>query len=363
MKIGISGFAFDKGRSGVSEYINQALLNIPPDVTDVLLFIPSYELPFLSEKIKKTGLKIQSISLPDVKIVELIFHYFIFPFYLKYFGVDCLYLPAGNRRLSYYPFGKTVTTFHDLSQYHVEGKYDHLRTFYIKFFIPFFLNRVDKIFAISNSTKDDIIKFFAIDKNKITCNLNGFEPSLKGSNPKVCKEILYVSRIENPGKNHIALLRAFDLLPEDIKTEYKLVFAGKEWSGAELVLEEISTLGLTDKVILTGFLDSKELADLYSRASLFVHPSLFEGFGLPLLEAMNNKLPLCVSDIPVFREVCGEDVTYFDPKSPEDISRKIVDSLSSSTKRIDYSERLSLFSWKDHFLKIYKSCMAPEDQK
>ncbi len=356
MKIGICCFAYDEGRSGISEYINQALKYFSTCESEVYCFIPSYEFIHLPKKIKETQLKFVVINLPKSKMLELFFTYILLPFYYLKTGVDCVFYPAGNRRLNFFPLGRTVTTFHDLSQYHIEGKYDVFRTFYIKYFIPFFLKRVGHIFAISKSTQVDIVNFFGFKESEIEVNYNGFEPSLLGRTVEKKKEILYVSRIEHPGKNHLNLLKAFRKLPEAIQTSYELVFAGKEWSGAEVVKEFIVKENLQDKVIMTGFLESQELADCYTRASLFVHPSLFEGFGLPLLEAMNNDLNLCVSDIPVFREVCGESVIYFDANSPDDMALKIERALELAPKSKGFNDRLKLFDWDLHFSKVHGSC-------
>lgn len=363
MKLGICCFAYDEGRSGISEYINQALKFFSSCESDVYCFIPRYEFIHLPESLKKTNLKFVVINLPNIKILELLFTYFILPFYYLIRDVDCVFYPAGNRRLNFFPLGRVVTTFHDLSQYHIKGKYDIFRTFYIKHFIPFFLKRVGHIFAISNSTKVDIINFFGFKDSEVEVNYNGFEPSLVGRVLEKKKEILYVSRIEHPGKNHINLLKAFQKLPEAIQGSYKIVFAGKEWSGSEVIKDYIVQENLQGKVLMTGFLESQELADYYSRASLFVHPSLFEGFGLPLLEAMNNDLNLCISDIPVFKEVCGDSALYFDASCPDDMALKIEESLKLISVKNNFKDRLQLFDWKRHFSKVHSSCKDLVNQK
>ena len=363
MKIGICCFAYDEGRSGISEYINQALKYFSTSESEVFCFIPYYEFIHLPDKLKTSKLKFIVINLPNFKILELLFTYILLPFYYSKNRIDCVFYPAGNRRLNFFPLRRTVTTFHDLSQYHIKGKYDFFRTFYIKNFIPFFLKRMGHIFAISKSTKNDIIKFFGFTESEIEVNYNGFEPGLVGRPVEKRKEILYVSRIEHPGKNHLNLLKAFKLLPESLQASYKLVFAGKEWSGAEVVKDYIKQEGLKDKVLMTGFLDSQELANCYSRASLFVHPSLFEGFGLPLLEAMNNNLSLCVSDIPVFKEVCGEEALYFDANNPEDMALKIERALALAPDKNAFEERLQMFDWSLHFSKIYTSCRELVNRK
>ena len=113
------------------------------------------------------------------------------------------------------------------------------------------------------------------------------------ANDAAQKTVLYVSRIEVPGKNHENLIRAWELLPPAIASAYKLVIAGSDWPGAERVHKLAAQSRYASQIEFTGFISKDALHELYAHASLYVFPSLYEGFGLSLLEAMYSGL-VCV---------------------------------------------------------------------
>src|SRR5262249_28127953 len=115
-----------------------------------------------------------------------------------------------------------------------------------------------------------------------------------------------------PHKNFDTLLAAWETIPPAERP--KLVITGSH--GDDPLLPTVRRLGLDDDVELRGWVTADELADLYDRASAYVFPTRFEGFGLPVLEAMARGCPVIGSDIPVLHEVGGDDMVYFDPGDP-----------------------------------------------
>jgi len=163
------------------------------------------------------------------------------------------------------------------------------------------------------------------------------------------KFILTVSTLE-PRKNLVNLLIAFrDFVRMD--NSYQLLIAGSKGWKYKPIFKTCNDLGLNQKVCFLGYVEDGDFSRLYSAADIFVLPSLYEGFGMPLLEAMSCGIPCVCSDINVFKEVAGEAAVYFDPKNTSNISQSIKkvimdESLKDSLIKKGH-ERSKLFSWEN----------------
>lgn len=363
-KILISILAYDNGKSGIADYINNVVKYLSIDHSlDILIYEKdSYIFPYKNDNINFL-LVSDSFSKPAISMA---YHLFVLPFTLPLHDYDFVFLPAGNRRLfSYYPT-KTIVTFHDLSQFHIENKYDSMRMHYIKKVIPHFLKKAQIVMAISESTKEDLIKFYGMTAASIKVNYNGYNPAKLTVNLteeqlvnkfNIADEyILYISRIEHPGKNHLNLIKAYELLPDNIKKNYQLVFPGSEWNGAEEVLDYACKSPDKDRIIFLGFVADQDLGALYKFASLYAFPSFYEGFGIPLLEAMYSEVPVVCSNVSSLPEVGGDAVITFDPNSPQNISDVIKSVLENPEIRekmvLKGKEQVKKFSWEKHCQKI-----------
>ncbi len=363
-RILISAMGYDGGKSGISEYIHS--------VTNELSKNHHIDLLILNKEVDNFPLtditNIHLIRYPDFlakPVINMLWHLFILPFTLNFKKYDFVFLPAGNRRLfCRYP-KKTLITMHDLSQFHIEGKYDKFRTFYIKKIIPYFLKKSDKVFAISKSTRDDLVKYYGLQKREIIVNYNGFNADkFHGKTAKNIntvkdiskKYIFYVARIEHPGKNHLNLVRAYEMLTQEIRDEYDLVFAGSTWNGGETVKEYATNSFCSNNIKFLGFVKDKALPGLYRNASLYAFPSFYEGFGIPILEAMSSEVPVICSNTSSLPEVGGDAVCTFDPNNPNDIKDKIEYTLKNKDIRLKMIEkgisRAKEFSWTKHCKKI-----------
>ncbi len=147
-------------------------------------------------------------------------------------------------------------------------------------------------------------------------------------------------------KNTLNMLKALKTLPP----EYRLVLSGGNGYGSEAVHEFIRTEGLGDRVKLLGFVDDAQLARLYQAASVFLFPSFEEGFGIPILEAMANGVPVVTSNVSSMPEVGGEAALYVDPHEPTDIAAKVVQAAADSALRATLvhkgHDRASHFTWR-----------------
>lgn len=153
------------------------------------------------------------------------------------------------------------------------------------------------------------------NKNKIDQIVNKYFTSNQ-------KFILSVATLE-PRKNLIKLIEAFCLLPNSLRNQYKLVLVGGKGWNNEKLLKTINNLNLREKVIMTGFVKDEDLAYIYNKASLFVYPSLYEGFGLPPLEALSCGVPVITSSSSSLPEVVGTAGMLFNPSSEKELARAI----------------------------------------
>ena len=254
----------------------------------------------------------------------------------------------------------TVTTIHDLS-FHLQPYWhpkERIEYFSSNFFAN--LDRSDHFITVSEYIKGEIVDILEIDEEKITVIYNGIdsktyrEYSLKESEETAQKYelppkyILFVGSIE-PRKNLINLLKAYIELPETLKSEYPLVLVGyKGWGNDEIhdMIERSK-----EHIKYTGYVDDLELAHIYSRASLFIYPSYYEGFGIPPIEAMSCGTPVIVSDRTSLPEVCGDAALYIEPDNPEDIKEKIELILNDESLQKQMIERgkqqSSRYSWEE----------------
>jgi glycosyltransferase involved in cell wall biosynthesis len=145
--------------------------------------------------------------------------------------------------------------------------------------------------------------------------------------------LLFVGTLE-PRKNLTTLLHAYAMLrAESCAADVKLVVAGRTgWLYAE-IFDTVKRLGLEKEVIFTGFVDDADLPDLYRGAQVFVYPSLYEGFGLPILEAMASGIPVLTSDLASMPEVAGDAAVLVDPRDPKAIAEGIVRILAEGRLR------------------------------
>lgn len=166
------------------------------------------------------------------------------------------------------------------------------------------------------------------------------------------KYILYLGTIE-PRKNLKNLIIAYSLLPEKIRSTHPLVLAGgKGWKDEEIrqAISEYQSKGYN--IITTGYITDEEKAVLYNNTACFTLPSHYEGFGMPILEAMQYSAPVAISDIPVFHEVAGQAAVYFNQDDPDSIAREISRLIDDTKLRQKLAKQqvkeLTKYSWESN---------------
>ncbi len=214
----------------------------------------------------------------------------------------------------------------------------------------------DRIIVISDFVRDEVMRFIDIPEEKIDVIPLAAAAIPAGHEVNVSKAvsrksaakdyILYVGTID-PRKNLKTLIRAFREI--NLKYGIALVIAGGSGWRYEDILSYPEELGIRDDVIFTGYVDEKTLQGLYDNALAFVYPSLYEGFGLPPLEAMACGVPVVISAIPSLVEVAGDAALFFSPQDHKELADKLSLLLSSATlrrqQRAKGLARASEYSW------------------
>ena len=343
MKILLSAIPFDNGKSGISVYIREVVKALESAGHELTLIV--------EDDAAKEFERFELIRIKKRRaLFSMLYSLFILPWRVDWKKYDfCIMLAANRRVFCRYPI-YTIAVVHDLSQYHVPVKYDRFRMFYIKRILPHYVRKAQSIAAISESTRNDLIKYWHIPEDKITVVYNGFTPPAPVKTEKL-KQILYISRIEHPGKNHLNLLKAFELLPENLRKEYTLVMPGSAWNGAEAVFEYAEKSPCREQFKFTGFVEFSKLPELYAQSSMYIFPSNFEGFGLSLLEAMHAGLPCACSNNSSLGELGRGAAELFDPSSVQSIADAMEKILSDPQYQQELSargqERAAGFCWQN----------------
>jgi len=208
--------------------------------------------------------------------------------------------------------------------------------------------RADKIISISNNTRKDLISLFDIDEKKIEVIYFGINKNIIRTVKRIIDEkyILYVGARKGY-KNFFRLLEAFTKIIQNDLSELKLVCTGNPFNKDEL--NKIKKLGIKQSQISSKFYSETELMNLYQNAELFIFPSIYEGFGFPLLEAMINNCPVLCSNSSCFPEIAKNAAEYFSPLEIDDIYFKLRKVLFSDDIRkklkINGLKRCEDFSW------------------
>jgi glycosyltransferase involved in cell wall biosynthesis len=184
------------------------------------------------------------------------------------------------------------------------------------------IEKADHLIAISEATKNDLLEIFGVPERKVSIIHHGLYPieGLAEAVPDLPKRFLLYVGARNGYKNFRRLMKAFAMLLEEDKELEVICAGGGAFNLAERELLHRTKLTAAVRQIQVS---DHQLKTLYQNASLFVYPSLCEGFGLPILEAFHNECPVAASDTSCFPEVGGDAVVYFDPYSPEDIARAL----------------------------------------
>lgn len=276
---------------------------------------------------------------------------------LKIPDCDVFWSPQYNIPLFKIRAKKRLVTIHDVYQMHNYTNLPFLAKIYVKFMLKMALKKSDEIITVSKFSKDELMKYFSIKPCKIKVIYNGINRDFNviknnSFNIPVQKYILFVGNIK-PHKNVKNLIKAFKMLSSEIE-DIALIIVGKK-EGFYTGENNLSDLIDNDKdnIHFTGYISDDELKHYYKNAEIYAFPSLYEGFGLPILEAMSFSINIVASDIPPFKEIGRGDIKYFNPNDIFDMENEIKKSLNSK-KEINYDDCLNRFTWSKSYKKHSK---------
>jgi len=316
--------------------------------------------------------------------------------HFTHFNVPILYsAPWFSFKRNFQRKRKFIVTIHDLTLRHFSTRKKSLKNL---FFYPFknlayrivlrhAIKNSKRIIAISEHTKKDILKHYKVNPDKIKVIYDGVQENFKfktflsarqvlnpGLSPNLKSQIkkpylLYVGNAY-PHKNLKRLILAFEKLVED-NLDYQLILVGGDdyfYKRLKLKIKNclfVDKAGKSetkDRISLPGFVSDKELDSLYRNATLYIFPSLCEGFGLPALEAMIRKLPVISSNFTCLPEILGKAVLYFNPLDVNDIAQTIKKALLNESLRKNLIEKglkqIEKYNWRKtakETLDLYKT--------
>ncbi len=355
MIIGIDAHTIGQKHTGNETYI----LNLLKAISE-LDPIDQYQI-YLTVQGLATGWKSNNLNFTTSKIPADAWLRFAWglPAKLRRHPVDLLHVQYAA------PWGincKIITTIHDISYIHLPQQLSTVERLRVEKLFPATARRSDRIITGSKATKSDIIEHFGIDEDKITVTPYGVSENYHPiTDQRKLKEILknlgleigyilYVGALQ-PRKNIVRLLKAFELLKKDRGIHEKLVIVGKKAWLYEDIFKTYDSLSCRDDIIILDYVQEAYLPYIYNGAKIFVYPSLYEGFGLPPLEAMACGTPVAVSKAPAMPEVVDNAGIYFNPKSVDSIAEAIHELLNDSRLRTTLSQRgqarAAIFKWRD----------------
>lgn len=274
---------------------------------------------------------------------------------LKKMKPDILHVPHYNVPIFYR--GKMVVTIHDLTHLKLKqflpNKFAYL---YAKFMMWVAIKKSSVVLTVSENSKQDILQYFKVNPDKIKVIYNGVGEEFRKKSkdeidylyekyniPRNKKILMYAGNLK-PHKNIEKLLEAFSLLED--KENYVLLIVGKAFENYTVLDEKEKQLGIKDFIINTGSLTQEQIIDVYNLADLFIFPSLYEGFGLPIIEALACGTKVISSNTSSLPEVGGDVIEYFDPNNAREICEKI-----KASEHIEFNEEkvekwLKNFDWK-----------------
>ncbi|NQV13298.1 MAG: glycosyltransferase family 4 protein [Parcubacteria group bacterium] len=280
---------------------------------------------------------------------------------MKWHAPDVLFVPA--HIIPLISPARTVTTIMDIGFVSKPELYSSKELKYHNFGLRQAIKKATKILTISNFTKQEMVKRCGIDPERIQVIYLGFDAGIfqpkrdqariesvlqKYKIPTRDPYFLYIGRLEEK-KNTPGLIKAFAEFKQSNKSKHKLVLVGSPGHNYEQVQELIKEHKLEREVIETGWVDEEDLPVLLSASLAFVFPSFYEGFGLPLLEAMSCQTPILAARAASIPEVAGGAALLFDPYDVPDMAKKMEMIVSNETLRVDLVQRgisrVKDFSW------------------
>ena len=295
---------------------------------------------------------------PKKRLHRIAWENLFLPMVLKSKGIDLYHSPGYV--LPLFPSVPSLVTVHDLIALRFPQWCKKSNVIYYQKFLPYAVKKATRIIAGSKTIKEELVRYLKVPKEKISVIYPGIDSSFKPvEGAKILSRvrrryglperfILFVGNLE-PKKNLRGLIDAFGKVKGCRKIEHKLVITGKKGWKYRNIFKAVEENSLMGEVIFTGYCRQEDLPALYSMADLFVFPSLYEGFGLPPLEAMACGTPVLTSDRGALPETTGGCTLMVNPEKIDDIAEGIMTLLFDQDMRKSLIEKgrrwVEQFTW------------------
>jgi len=314
MNIGFSARGLSVHSGGVRQFIKSLIPALAAQIQDDNLFVFYNHPKFLGLAPNCSEILIKGDN-------RIWWDFVLLPRVMRKFGIDAAIFPKNV--VPFFAGCRSFVVIHDLAYFNNElGAYPFLDTMYMRTLIPTSVRRATGVFAVSKHTKRDIIRYTGCNPDKIIVTYEAADKIYR-----IIKDSTILHRVRNkyklpdefimyagslsPRKNVIRLLEAFAALQG--KIPHHLVFtASKSWKDTD-VYDAIQRLNLADRIHKLGYVEENDMPVLYNLAAVYVYPSLYEGFGLPILEAMQCGCPVVASNATSIPEVAGDAALLVDP--------------------------------------------------
>lgn len=356
MVIGIDASrAFLKQRTGIEEYSYQVikhLRDVLPNDTKVILYVRKsknqreidFELP--------KNWQVRALWAPRfwtqiALSIEMLFR-----------APDVLFVPAHTVPLIHPK--RTVVTIHGLEYEYCKEAYSFWERIYMHYSIMWSCKVASTVICVSENTKRDVVKLYRVAEEKIRVIAEGYENNFQfppagraGNSNELISQIkkpylLFIGRLEER-KNVARIIEAFEILKEQYQVPHELVLAGKPGYGYEKIRFKILDSRLKNEIHEVGYVDEENKWELLKGADVFLFPTLYEGFGIPVLEAQSVGVPVVTSDTSSLPEVAGDGAVFVDPTKAESIVAEVQQLLSDEEFRSGIIEKatrnVGRYSW------------------
>ncbi len=285
-------------------------------------------------------------------IKNLLFNVFVFPFISLKESVDIVYLP--NFTMISFKFRPIVSVIHDMIEFKVERKFSKMRMCYRHMIVPRMAKVSDHVITISKNSKCDIIEICKVKPEKISVVYCAVSDEFKSGKQTIVipnfEYMLYVGTVDHPGKNVYNALKAFEKFKEgNSSSDLKFIICGMQGKGFNVVDEAMKKSPFREDIMYKGYVNDEMLVSYYSRAKLFIFISYYEGFGLPVLEAMKSGVPVITSDRSSLPEVAGDAALVVNVDDIEEIKSAIEKIIKNKETAAELVKRgyanLKRFSW------------------
>lgn len=270
---------------------------------------------------------------------------------------DVLFVPAHTVPIIHPK--KTVVTIHGLEYEFCPGAYSLWERIYMHYSIKFSCRVASTVICVSENTKRDVMAFYRVMEEKIAVISEGYDNNAQSPNHKnqiiskaqITKTkpyLLFIGRLEER-KNIVRMVEAFEILKEQYRIPHELLLAGKPGFGYGRIANKLQAISYKQEIKELGYVSEEEKWELLRNADVFLFPTLYEGFGIPVLEAQSVRVPVVTSNTSSLPEVAGLGAVLVDPTSVESIAEGVQRLLSDQGLRSGIIEKathnVSRYSW------------------